>query len=151
MTLNEQLEKDYLIAYKAKEQLKLDVLRLLKTAIKNQLVELRRPGGVLADEEIMDVSIRQAKQRQDSIEQYTAANRQDLADREAAELEILQAYLPARLSDEELAQAIETAITETGATSPKEMGKVISAIMGQYKGRVDGKVLSTAVRQRLGA
>lgn len=149
MTLSQRIESDYIAAYKAKEQLKLDVLRLLKTAAKNLLVELKRPGGTLSDEEMMDVILRQGKQRQDSIEQFRAANRPDLADREAAELVVLQEYLPQPLSQEELTSAIEAAVAETGATSPKEMGAVMNAIMAQYKGRVDGKALSAAVRARL--
>lgn len=149
MTLNERIEKEYIQAYKAKQQLKLDVLRLLKTALKNLLVEVKRPGGSLTDEEVMDVLLRQAKQRQDSIEQYRAANRDDLADREAAELVILQEYLPVPLTPEELTTAIDTAIAESGANKPQDMGKVMAAIMALYKGRVDGKVLSTTVRQRL--
>lgn len=149
MTLNERIEKEYIEAYKAKQQLKLDVLRLLKTAIKNLLVEYRRPGGSLTDDEVMEVLLRQAKQRQDSIEQFRAAGRQDLADKEAAELIILQEYLPAPLSPEELTAAIDSAIQSTGASKPQDMGKVMAAIMEKYKGRVDGKVLSTTVRQRL--
>ncbi len=149
MTLNERIEKDYITAYKAKEQLKLDVLRLLKTAAKNLLVELKRSNGTLDDVEMMDVLMRQAKQRQDSITQFTDAGRTDLADREAAELAILQEYLPAPLTQEELAAAIDAAIASTGATSPKDMGKVMNAIMAEYKGRVDGKALSTTVKERL--
>ncbi len=149
MTLNERIEKDYITAYKAKEQLKLDVLRLLKTAAKNLLVELRRSGGSLDDAEMMDVLLRQAKQRQDSIVQFNEAGRPDLAEKEAAELEILQEYLPKPLTAEELAAAIDQAIADTGAQSPQEMGKVMNAIMASYKGRVDGKSLSTTVRERL--
>lgn len=149
MTLSERIEKDYVAAYKAKEQLKLDVLRLLKTAAKNMLVELRRPGGGLSDEEMTDVLLRQAKQRQDSIEQYRAAGRDDLADREAAELTVLREYLPQPLSREELDAVVEAAVAETGAASPKDMGAVMNAVMSKYKGRVDGKALSAAVRARL--
>ena len=149
MTLTEQLDIDYVQAYKSKDAVRLSVLRLLKTAAKNQIVELRRPGGSLDDAEMMAVIIKQGKQRQDSIEQYTAAGRPDLAAKEAAELEILQGYLPKALTPEELAAAIEEAVQSTGASSPKDMGKVMSAIMGAYTGRVDGKALSAAVRQRL--
>ena len=149
MTLNERIETDYISAYKAKEQLKLDVLRLLKTAAKNLLVELKRPGGTLDDAEMMDVLLRQAKQRQDSIEQYRSAGRDDLADREAAELRILQEYLPQPLSEAELTAVIDAAVSETGAQTMKDMGKVMNAVMAQYKGRVDGKALSAAVKARL--
>ena len=148
-TLSERIEKEYIAAYKAKEQLKLDVLRLLKTAAKNLLVELRRPGGSLTDDEMMTVLLRQAKQRQDSVEQYTAANRPDLAEREAAELVILQEYLPQPLSEEELLAVIDKAIADTGAAAPSDMGKVMSAVMADYKGRVDGKALSATVRAKL--
>ncbi len=151
MTLNERIEKDYIAAYKAKEQLKLDVLRLLKTAAKNLLVELKNSGGTLDDAQMMDVLLRQAKQRQDSIVQFTEAGRPDLAQKEADELAILQEYLPQPLSPEELVAAIDKAIADTGAKDPKEMGKVMNAIMADYKGRVDGKSLSATVRERLSA
>ena len=98
---------------------------------------------------MLDVIIKEGKQRQDSIEQYRAANRADLADKEAAELKILQEYLPKALSPEELTAVIETTVAELQAAGPKDMGRVISAIMGSYKGRVDGKALSEAVKQRL--
>lgn len=149
MTLTERIDKDYLAAYKAKDQLKVDVLRLLKTAAKNLLVERRRPGGVLDDGEMLEVIIRQGKQRQDSIEQYRAARREDLAQREAAELAVLQAYLPQALDPEELDAIIAETIAATGASSLRDMGSVMNAIMARYKGRVDGKTLSSAVRQRL--
>lgn len=149
MSLFEQIEKDYIQAYKAKDSVRLTVLRLLKTAVKNKLVDLCRPGGTLDDGEMMDLIIKEGKQRQDSIEQYTAAGRSDLADKEAAELAVLQSYLPKPLSEEELTAVIDAAIAETGAASPRDMGKVISAVMAAHKGRVDGKVLSAAVKARL--
>lgn len=149
MSLFEQIEKDYIQAYKAKDSVRLTVLRLLKTAVKNKLVDLCRPGGTLDDGEMMDLIIKEGKQRQDSIEQYTAAGRTDLADKEAAELVVLQSYLPKPLTDEELTAVIDAAIAETGAASPRDMGKVISAVMAAHKGRVDGKVLSAAVKARL--
>lgn len=149
MSLFEQIEKDYIQAYKAKDSVRLTVLRLLKTAVKNKLVDLCRPGGVLDDNEMMDLIIKESKQRQDSIEQYNAAGRGDLAEKEAAELVVLQSYLPKPLSDEELTAVIDAAIAETGASSPRDMGKVISAVMAAHKGRVDGKALSAAVKARL--
>ena len=151
MSLFEQIDKDYVQAYKAKDAVRVGVLRLLKTAVKNRLVDLRRPGGTLSDEEMLDVIIKEGKQRQDSIEQYTAAGRTDLADKEAAELAIIQDYLPKALSPEELSQLIDTTISAVGATTPRDMGKVISAIMATHKGRVDGKALSAAVKARLTA
>ncbi len=149
MTLSKRIEQEYIAAYKAKDQLKLDVLRLLKTAAKNLLVELKRSNGSLDDNEMMDVILRQAKQRQDSITQYRDANRQDLAEREAAELSVLQEYLPTMLTEGELDAAIIKAIADTGASKPQDMGKVMNAIMAEYKGRVDGKELSAKVRAAL--
>ena len=149
MSLIEQVDKDYIAAYKAKDQLRVSVLRMLKTSVKNRLVDLRRPGGTLSDEEMLDVIIKEGKQRRDSITEYEKAGRADLAGREAAELAILEAYLPRALTPEELAQVIEDAVAATGAASPREMGKVMSAIMARHKGQVDGKTLSAAVRQRL--
>ena len=149
MSLFERIEKEYIEAYKAKDALRLGVLRLLKTSVKNKLVDLKRPGGSLSDPEMLDVILKEGKQRQDSIEQYTAANRPDLAEKEAAELDILQAYLPKALSIEELRQIIDKTITDLKATSPKDMGRVISAIMTAYKGQVDGKTLSETVKKRL--
>lgn len=149
MSLFEQIEKDYIVAYKAKDAVRLSVLRLLKTAVKNKLVDLRRPGGALSDEEMLDAILKEGKQRQDSVEQYTAANRPDLADKEAEELKVLQGYLPTALSADELTALIEKTVADLGASSPKDMGRVIAAIMAGHKGRVDGKALSEAVKARL--
>ena len=146
MSIAEQIDKDYIQAYKAKDQVKLGTLRLLKTAAKNRQVELMRP---LEDDDYMDVLLREVKQRQDSIEQFTAANRPDLAEKEAAELSILKDYLPEPLSEEELAAAIDAAIAALGVTNMSGMGKVIQSVMGDYKGRVDGKAVSAAVKARL--
>lgn len=151
MTLAQRLSEDYVAAYKAKNATVLSVLRLLKTAITNRQVELRQPGVPLADEEISSLIIKQAKQRRDSIEQYRAAGRNDLADREAEELTILEAYLPSRLSPEELDAAISAAIADTGVTDPREMGRVVGAIMARYKGRVDGKEVSAKIKEKLQA
>ena len=149
MSLSEQIEKEYIQAYKAKDAVRLTVLRLLKTAVKNRLVDLCRPGGTLDDAEMLDLIIKEGKQRQDSIEQFTAANRPDLAEKEAAELSILKDYLPEPLSEEELAAAIDAAIAALGVTNMSGMGKVIQSVMGDYKGRVDGKAVSAAVKARL--
>ena len=149
MSLTERIDSDYVQAYKAKDALRLSVLRMVKTAVKNRLVELRRPGGSLDDGELMDVFIKEAKQRQDSIEQYTAAHRPDLAEKEAQELAILKEYLPQALSPEELSAAIDATVAELGATGPRDMGRVISAVMNAFKGRVDGKEVSAAVKLRL--
>lgn len=146
MSIAEQIDKDYIQAYKAKDQVKLGTLRLLKTAAKNRQVELMRP---LEDDDYMDVLLREVKQRQDSIEQYNAANRPDLAEKEAAEAAVLQGYLPSQLSEEELAEVVEKTVAPLLDGGMKNMGRAISAIMAEYKGRVDGKAVSAAVKARL--
>jgi hypothetical protein len=147
MTLQEQFEKDFLAAYKAKKEVTVAVLRMLKTAAKNRQVELKRP---LTDEEALEVVARQVKQRLESIEQFRQAGRDEMADREEAEMAVLKGYLPAQLSPEETAAAVDAAIAETGASSAKEMGKVMQAVMARHKGRIDGKAVNDLVRQRLG-
>ncbi|WP_288907345.1 GatB/YqeY domain-containing protein [uncultured Desulfovibrio sp.] len=148
-TLFAQIDQDYIRAYKAKDSVRLSVLRLLKTAAKNRLVELKRPGGALTDAEMLQVIIKEGKQRQDSIEQYTKAQRPDLAEKEAAEWDILKEYLPQPLSEDELHALVDVTIAKVGAASPRDMGRVMTAIMAEYAGRVDGKILSAAVKARL--
>ncbi|RRD71042.1 MULTISPECIES: GatB/YqeY domain-containing protein [unclassified Desulfovibrio] len=149
LSFSDRIEKDYIQAYKAKDSVRLTVLRLLKTAAKNRLVELKRPGGTLADEEFLDLVVKEGKQRQDSIEQFQAARRDDLAQKEAAELAILREYLPAPLEAEELEAVIRATMSRLGASSPRDMGRVMTAIMAEHKGRVDGKTLSGAVKMLL--
>ncbi len=149
LSFSDRIEKDYIQAYKAKDSVRLTVLRLLKTAVKNRLVELKRPGGTLADEELLDLVVKEGKQRQDSIEQFQAARRDDLAQKEAAELAILREYLPAPLEAEELEAVIRETMTRLGASSPRDMGRIMTAIMAEHKGRVDGKTLSGAVKAHL--
>lgn len=148
MTLTQRIEKDYIEAYKAKDALRLGVLRLLKTAAKNLQVELMRP---VEEAELLDVVMKQAKQRQDSIDQFRSAGRNDLADKEEAELGVLRDYMPVPLTEDELQQAIAAAMAETGAKGVQDMGKVMQVVMAAHKGRVDGKALSAIVRARLQA
>ncbi len=149
MSLYERIERDYLEAYKARDQQRLDVLRLLKTAVKNRQVELKQSLTPLDDAAMLDLIGRQAKQRQDSIEQFTGAGREDLAAKEAAEMAILKTYLPEALSPEALEAAVDAAIAAVGATSMKQMGAVMQAVMSAHQGQVDGKSLSALVRARL--
>jgi len=146
MKLTERLEKDYVAAYKAKDADRLSVLRLLKTAVKNSQVELRRP---LTDEEVLDVLTRQAKQRRESIDMFSNAGRTDLIEKEERELAILMEYLPAPLSDDELAGAVDAAISSLAAAGMKDMGRVVKAVLTEHKGRVDGKRVSELVKARL--
>ena len=149
MTLSERIERDYLAAYKAKAQQRLDVLRLLKTAAKNRQVELKKSLEPLDDAALLDIIGKQAKQRQDSIEQFTAAGREDLAAKEAAEMVILKEYLPEALSPEALEASVDAAIASVGATGMKQMGAVMQSVMNAHQGQVDGKALSALVKSRL--
>jgi len=147
MTLQERIEKDFLGAYKAHQEIQVAVLRMLKTAFKNRQVELIRP---LTDEEALEVIGRQVKQRLESVEQFRQAGRTEMADREAAEMAFLKTYLPTQLTPEETAAAVNLAITETGAASAREIGKVMQAVMARHKGRIDGKLVNELARQLLG-
>jgi uncharacterized protein YqeY len=150
MSIAQRIEQDYLHAYKARDQRRIDVLRLLKTAVKNRQVELRRPLEPLDDAAMLEVISRQAKQRQDSIDQFAAAGRRDLADKERAELLILREYLPEMLSEQDLDRIIAAAIAEVGATGARHMGAVMQLVMSRHKGQVDGRQLSAMVKARLG-
>lgn len=148
MSLQSQIDKDYIAAYKAKETVKVAVLRHLKTAIKNRVVEL---GQELSDDDVMDLIAKQAKQRRDSIDQYNKANRPELAEVEAAELVELEAYMPTQLSEDELKAAIDVAVDAIGASGMQDMGKVMQQLMQTHKGQIDGKLASALVRARLTA
>ena len=148
MSLEQSLTADIVTAMKAKDQTKLTALRMLKTALTNKSIEKNRP--LEGPEELQVVSML-VKQRRDAIDQFTKGGRQDLADKEQAEILVLNGYLPASASDEEIAAAVAAAITETGATSAKDMGKVMKAVMAGLAGKtVDGKKVSESVKARLG-
>jgi uncharacterized protein YqeY len=146
MSLSERIEKDYVAAFKAKKTDEVAVLRMLKAAVKNKQVELRRE---LADNEILDVVAKQVKQRQESIDQFRAAGRTDLVEIEEREHLILRTYLPAALTSTELEEVVVSTIQVLGASGMKDMGRVMSAIMGEHAGRIDGKELSALVRVKL--
>jgi uncharacterized protein YqeY len=127
---------------------RLSALRMLKAALMNRSVE---KGRDLTDDEARQVVTSLVKQRRDSIEQFTAGGRQDLADKEAAEITVLEAYLPPSADPAAIEQAVVAAIAETGATSPKDMGRVMKAAMARLAGQtVDGKSVNELVRQKLG-
>lgn len=147
MTLSEQIQKDLVQAMRARDELRLSVLRMTKAALKNKEIEKIRP---LEEAEVLQVLQTLVKQRHESVEQFTKGGRLDLAQKEAQEITIIEGYLPAAPSDAELAAAIDAAIAETGAKSPKEMGAVIKAAKAHLAGKtVDGKALSERVRDRL--
>lgn len=147
MTLAERIQKELTEAMKAKDELRLSVLRMMKSAIKLKEVEKIR---ALDEAETVQILQTLMKQRRESVEQFTKGGRMDLADKETREIAIIEGYLPAAPTDAELAQAIEAAIAETGANSPKQMGNVVKAAKAKLAGKaVDGKVLSDRVRERL--
>ena len=146
MELKARLAEDYRAALRSGDKLKVSVIRLLTALIKNREVEKRGP---LTDAEVMQAISSSCKQRQDSIEQYRQGGRQDLADKETAELHILQSYLPQPFTAEELEELVRAAIQEAQAVSPKEMGKVMTLLMPKVTGRADGKVVSALVREML--
>jgi len=147
MTFLDRIQSDLTQAMKSKDELRLSVLRMIKSALKYKEIEKVRP---LEDSESMQVLQTLVKQRRESVEQFTKGGRQDLADKETKEIAILENYLPAAPSDADLDAAIEAAIIETGANSPKAMGAVIKAAKARLEGKtVDGKVLSDRVKERL--
>ena len=147
MSLEQTLSADIVTAMKAKDASRLTPLRMLKTALTNKSIE---KGRALEAAEELQVVSQLVKQRRDSIEQFTRGGRADLADKEQAEIVILDTYLPPSASDDEIATAVAAAITETGATSPKDMGRVMKAVMAALAGKtVDGKKVNEAVRKIL--
>jgi uncharacterized protein len=147
MTLSEQIQKDIVAAMKAKEEMRLSVLRMIKSALQLKEVEKMRP---LDGTESIQLLQTLAKQRKESIEQFAKGGRQDLVEKESSELKILESYLPAGASEAEMEAAIQKAINDVGATSIKQMGAVVKAAKEALTGKaVDGKALSERVRERL--
>lgn len=144
MSLLDRLSTELRDSLKARNQLKVEVIRLLKSSIKNKEIEKMTP---LTDEEIIGVITSAAKQRRDSIEQFRKGGREDLAQKEASELEVLHTFLPKQLSDEDVVNEIKVVITETGASSPKDMGKVMKALIPRIRGRADGTKVSSLVKE----
>jgi len=144
--LKTRLGEDLKQALRSGDKLRLSVIRLLTALIKNREVEKRGP---LTDAEVLQAIVASCKQRQEAIEQYKQGGRQDLVDKESAELEILQSYLPKPLTSEELQAMVLEAIREVQATSLREMGRVMGVLMPRVTGRADGKVVNTMVREAL--
>jgi uncharacterized protein YqeY len=144
--LTEQIRTDLTEAMKAKQVERLSTVRMLQSALKYQQIE---SGHELSDEEALAVIRKAVKQRLDSIEQYEKANRPELAAKEQSELEILKAYLPPELSDEELQSGLREIVASTGAQSKKDLGKVMKEASARYKGRVDGRKIQEVVARLL--
>ena len=146
MALREKLDEDLKSAMRAKDSLRMNTVRALKSAVKYREIELMKP---LDDGGILGVMATEIKRRRDSVEQYRAGNRADLADKEEAEIKILQEFLPQQLTREEVEARVAEAITRVGAQGPKDMGAVMKALLPEVQGRADGKVVSELVKQRL--
>src|SRR5688572_24382264 len=148
MTLNEKIGAEITTAMKAKDATRLSALRMLKSAVMNKGVEKKRD---LDDAEILQVVASLVKQRKDSVEQFEKAGRADLVAKESAEITILQEYLPPAASQDDIDAAVAAAIAESGATSAKDMGKVMKAVMPKLAGKnADGRAVNDAVRRTLG-
>lgn len=148
MSLRDEISKEVSAALKAGDKARLSTLRLLLSAVKYKEVDLRRP---LTDDEVRQVVSTLVRQRQDSIEQFTKGGRADLADKEEAEIKVLQGYLPAQMSATEVREIVKKAAAETGAAGARDMGKLMKAVMPLIKGRADGKLVNDIVKEVLGA
>jgi uncharacterized protein YqeY len=149
MLLRDQVNADIASAMKAKDAARLSALRMLKAAIMNKGIE---KGHDLDDQDVLQVVSSLVKQRRDSIEQFSKAGRTDLVEKETSEIVVLERYQPPAASAEEIDAAVVAAIAETAAASPKDMGKVMKAVMPRLAGKTaEGRAVSEAVRRRLGA
>jgi len=145
--LREKIMADVKSAMVSKDTIKLNTLRFLQSAIKNKEIELR-PNPITADD-VMGVIKKIVKQRKESIEQFTTAGRQDLVDQETAELKVMEAYMPAQMSKEQIEKMVAEVIAATGAKSIKEMGTVMKEAQARSGGQADGKTLSEVIKAKL--
>jgi uncharacterized protein YqeY len=148
MTLADRLQSDLKDAMRAHDELRRDTLRMVLSAVQNQEKQARRP---LTDDEFVVVLTREVKTRRESIDAYQKADRQDLADKERAEVAIISVYLPEPLSQAELRAMVRAAIAESGATSARDLGKVMGLLAPRTRGRADGREVSAMVGQELAA
>jgi uncharacterized protein YqeY len=149
MSLIEQIQKDIAAAMKGREEQRLSTLRMVKTALKNREIDKMAP---LDDKEAQQVLSTLIKQRKDSVEQFTKGGRQEMADKEAAEIKLIEAYMPKAASEDEVAAGVKAVITEMGSPTMKDMGAVMKNVMARFSAagvRVDGKVVSETVKREL--
>jgi uncharacterized protein YqeY len=146
MDLKTQIEQDFLTAYKAKNEMEISVLRMVKSAFKNTEIAL---GHSLSEDETIKVLKKEVKQREESATEFAKNDRADAAAKEKAEAEILRKYLPAELSEDKIATDIDNIITEIGATGPSDMGKVMGAAMKHFGASADGSIVSRLVKEKL--
>ncbi|MBI4032411.1 GatB/YqeY domain-containing protein [Candidatus Berkelbacteria bacterium] len=146
MTLIERIDDELKAAMKSADSTKTGTLRLVRAALKNKEIEL---GHALSDKEVLAVLKKEVKQRREAVEQYTTGGRAELAEKESAEIALLEEYLPAELGDDELVAIVAEAIQTAGASTPADMGKVMGVAMGKVAGRADGNRVSALVRAKL--
>lgn len=149
MTLTEQIQKDITTAMKARDEQRLSCLRMVKTALKNREIEKMAP---LDDKEAQQVLSTLIKQRKDSVEQFTKGGRQEMADKEAAEIKLIETYMPKAAGEEDIVAGVKAVIAEMGSPTMKDMGAVMKNVMARFSAaglRVDGKQVSDAVRREL--
>lgn len=147
MSLKDQIINDMTAAMKAKDAARTSTLRMVKAAIMNREKD---GGGAVTDEDVLKLLRSQVKQRRDSVEQYQKAGREELAQKEIAEIAVIESYLPQAASEAEIEQAVSEAIAETGATSMKEMGAVMKSVMPRLAGKnADGRTVSETVKRKL--
>ena len=148
MSLIDQIQKDITAAMKAREEQRLSTLRMVKTALKNREIDKMAP---LDDREAQQVLSTLVKQRRDSVEQFTKGGRQEMADKEAAEIVLIEAYMPKAAGEDQIAAEVKAVIAEMGSPAMKDMGAVMKNVMARFSGvRVDGKQVSEAVKRELG-
>lgn len=149
MSLKQKIFEDLKEAMKAGDAIKRDALRMLDSMIKNAEIEKKKKEEGLSDAEVQEVIARAVKQRRDSVEQYKSGGREDLAEKESKEIEILLGYLPAQLGEDKVREIVKEIIAEIGAVSKAEIGKVMGAAMGRLKGQADGNVVKKIVEEEL--
>lgn len=147
--MREKITQDLKTAMKAGDRATVDALRLINAALKDKDIEARGSGKTLNEDDILALLQKMIKSRQESLDIYEKAGRQDLADKEKSEIAVISAYLPQQLSQAEVAEAVKAAIAEAGATSIKDMGKVVAALKAKYTGRMDFAKASAAVKAAL--
>jgi len=150
MTLSEQIQKDLVDAMKSRDELRLSTLRMVKSALKNREIDKMSP---LDDKEALQVLSTLIKQRKESVEQFSKGGRQELADKETAEITMIEAYMPKAAGEEQIVAGVKAVIAEMGSPTVKEMGTVMKNVMARFSGadiRVDGKQVSEAVKRELG-
>jgi len=148
MTISDKIQEDLKVAMREKNEIARDTLRMVVSELKNQRIELQRD---LEEADELAVLARCVKTRRDSFEQYTEHGRPELAAKEQAEIEVIEGYLPAQMSEEDARVAVQGAIKESGAASMKDMGLVMKALMAKHKGLIDGKLAQQLVKELLGS